>query len=47
MGQRYRKIEDQKLGSGLACNQDLAEGKGLEQKVKKISKIVKVGRRGK
>ena len=33
MGQRYRKIEDQKSGSGLACNLDFAGGKGLEPKV--------------
>ena len=40
MGQRYRRMEDQKPGPGLACNLDFAEEKGLEPKVKKISKIV-------
>ena len=38
MGQRYRKMEDQK--SGLASNVDFAKEKGLEPKVKKISKVV-------
>ena len=33
MVQRYRKKEDQKSGSGLACNLDVAEGKRLEPKV--------------
>ena len=40
MGQRYCKMEDQKLGAGLACNLDFAKEKGLEQKVKYFSKIV-------
>ena len=45
-GQRYRRMEDQKPGPGLACNLGFAKEKGLERKSKKISKIVQVGRRG-
>ena len=37
--QRYRKMENQKPGPGLACNLGFAKEKGLEPKVKKISKI--------
>ena len=33
-------MEDQKLGPGLAFNLGFATEKGLEPKVKKISKIV-------
>ena len=33
-------------GPRLACNLDFAKKKGLEQKVKKVSKIVQIGRRG-
>ena len=33
MGQRYRKKEDLKSDPGLACNLNLAKGKGLEPKV--------------
>ena len=40
MGQRYRKMKDQKLGPGLACNLDFAKGKGVKPKVKNFSKIV-------
>ena len=40
MGQRYRRMEDQKPGPGLACTVDFAKGKGLEPKVKKISYVV-------
>ena len=40
MGQRYRKIKDQKPGPGLACNLDFATEKELETYVKKISKMV-------
>ena len=32
MGQRYPRLEDEKPGTGLACNLDFAEGKGLEPK---------------
>ena len=39
-GQRYRRMKDQKRGPGLACNLGFAKEKGLESKVKKISKIV-------
>ena len=46
MGQRYPKMEDQKLGTGLACSLDFAKGKGLEPKIKFIFRIVEVGRRG-
>ena len=40
MRQRYRRMEDQKPGPGLACNLSFAKEKGLEPKVKKIFKIV-------
>ena len=40
MGQSYRRMEDQKPGPGLARNLGFAKEKGLEPKVKKISKIV-------
>ena len=40
MGQRYRRMEDQKLGLGLACNLGFAKEKELEPKDKKISKIL-------
>ena len=33
MGQRYRKMENQKPEPGLACNLDFAKRKGLETKV--------------
>ena len=45
MGQRYRRMENQNMGPGLACNLDFAAEKGLEPKVKKIFKIVEIGRR--
>ena len=35
MGQRYRKIENQKLWPSFTCNKDFAKGKGLETKAKK------------
>ena len=38
--QKYRRMEDQKPGPGLACNLGFAKEKILEPKVKKISKIV-------
>ena len=47
MGQRYRKMEDQKWGPGLACNLDFVKWKGLEPKVEKIFKILQIGRGGK
>ena len=37
--QRYRRMEDQTPGTGLACNLDFAKEKGLKPKVK-ISKLV-------
>ena len=33
MGQRYRKMEQQKLGPGLECNLDFDKRKRLEPKV--------------
>ena len=39
-------MEDQKPGPGLACNLDFTKEQGLEPKVKKVSKIVEIGRRG-
>ena len=39
--QRYRTMEDQKPGPGLACSLDFAKGEGvIEPKVKTISKVV-------
>ena len=43
VGQRYRRMEDQKPRPGLARNLDFAKEKGLESKVKKISKLSKLG----
>ena len=40
MGQRYRRMEDQKLQPWLACNLDFAEEKELKSKVKEVSRIV-------
>ena len=40
MGQKYRRMDYQKLGPGLACNLGFAKAKGYEPKVKKISKTV-------
>ena len=40
MEQRYSKMEDQKLGPWLACNQDFAKGKRLEQKLKSFQKCL-------
>ena len=34
VGQRYRRMEDQKPGLGLVLNQDFAEGKGLKLSVR-------------
>ena len=45
-GQRYREMEDQKSGPGLACNLGFAKEKGLEPKIQKISIIASVGRYG-
>ena len=33
MGQKYRRMEDQKLGPMLVRNQDFAEGEELEPKI--------------
>ena len=38
-GQRYRRMEDQKRGPGLACNLGFAQEKRLEPKIEKISKL--------
>ena len=35
MGQKYRKMQDQKPWPGLALKQNFAKGRRLEQKVKK------------
>ena len=40
IGQRYRRMTDQKLGPRLACNLDFAKRKGLEPRVEKVSKVV-------
>ena len=40
MRQKYRKMDGQKSGPGLAHDLGFAKGKGLEPKVKKFSKIV-------
>ena len=34
MGQRYRRMEDQKPRTGMALNQDFAERRGLTPKLK-------------
>ena len=34
MGQKYRRMDDQKPWFGLALNQDFAEERGFEPKVK-------------
>ena len=47
MRQKYRKKEDQKTRPWLACSLDFAQRKGLEPKVKKVSKILQIGLRGK
>ena len=39
MGQRYRRMEDQKPWPGLARNLDFVK-EGIKPKVKKISQIV-------
>ena len=37
--QRYRRMEDQKPWSGLAFNQNFAEGRGLQPKFKKWKRL--------
>ena len=34
VGQRYRRMEDQKPWPGLALNQEFSKGRGLKPKVK-------------
>ena len=34
MGQRYRRMEDQKSWPGLALNQEFSKGRGFKPKVK-------------
>ena len=34
MGQRYRRMEDQKPGPGLTFDQKFSKGRGLKPKVK-------------
>ena len=43
MGQRYRRMEDQKLGPGLTCNLDFAKEKGLEPNLKRFPKLSNLG----
>ena len=43
MGQRYRRMEDQKSGPGLASNLDFAKGGRLEPKLKGFLKLSKLG----
>ena len=43
MGQRYRRIDDQKPGPGLACNLILQKGKDLKQKSRRFPKFSKLG----
>ena len=40
MGQRYRRMEDQKPNTGLACNQVFAKMEGFGPKVEVFSKSV-------
>ena len=40
MVQRYLRIEDQKSGPRLVCNQDFAKERGLEPKVEMFLKNV-------
>ena len=40
MGQKYPRMEDQKLGPGLACNQGFAKEKGLNPKLKDFQKCL-------
>ena len=42
MGLRYRRMENQKQGPGLACNLDLAERKELESKLKSFPNMSKL-----
>ena len=43
MGKRYRRMENQKPGRGLACKLDFAKGKDLNQKLKRFPKLLKLG----
>ena len=43
MGQRYRRMEDQKSGPGLSYNLEFAKGKDLNQKLKRFPKLSKLG----
>ena len=47
MGQRYSRMEDQKPRPWLACNLDFVKEKGVEPKIKKVSKLILIGQRGK
>ena len=42
MGQRYRKMENEKPGPRLACNLDFAKKKDLNQKLKLFLKLFKL-----
>ena len=41
-GQRYRRMEDQKPGPGLACNLGFAKEKDLNLKLKRFPKLSKL-----
>ena len=43
MGQRYRRMEDQKSWPGLALNQEFSKGRGFKPKVK--NENIQIGRR--
>ena len=43
MGQRYRSLEDEKPGTGLACNLHFAKGIRVEPKFKMFPKSSKLG----
>ena len=43
MGQRYRRMEGEKPGPGLACNLDFAKRKDFNQKLKRFPKLSKLG----
>ena len=43
MGQKYRRMEDQKSGPGLAPTRILLKGENLNQKLKNFPKMSKLG----
>ena len=42
MGQRHRKVEDQKSWPGLVLNHDFGKGRGLKPQIE-LQKCVKAG----